>query len=116
MSRWQPKTWPAPKSRRTRNAYDALDAGWSVEDDESVLMPSDIILKDAFPDLYERPRWAKLARKHGWLTESAYYAVPQDERINLPPMQMLWHREMNGVGRSFLSMLRIHTDFTGGDT
>jgi len=64
MSRWLPKAWPAPKSRRTRHG--AL----------GMMLSSVRILQDLYPMVGERPWWAKLALARGWMSERAYLDVP----------------------------------------
>ncbi len=36
------------------------------------------LLKDIYPDGWERPEWAKTARKFGWMTWGEYLAVEPD--------------------------------------
>jgi hypothetical protein len=71
MSRWSPKQWTRPRSRAWRDArsphvdlYEMIREMWP-----------------AGGGALERPAWAKLARKHGWMTRGDYYALPEDEWV-----------------------------------
>lgn len=66
MSRWQPKRWARPRSRRAREgvglAFSAIE-----------------ILKDIWHDGFRRPWWARLAYERGWMTAEAYYEIEPTE-------------------------------------
>lgn len=70
--RWRPKDWPARKARRTRE-----EQAW---DESEVELTLQMVLQDHYSSGWQRPAWARLSRKQGWLTEAAYYALPMSER------------------------------------
>jgi hypothetical protein len=74
--RFKPKQWARPRSRRWREEQAGGVPGGLVMAAE--------ILKDIYHDGRRRPAWARLAKKHGWMTSTEYYALdPTEEAPSL---------------------------------
>jgi len=86
VSRWKPKAWLRPRSRRARNAR----------------FPSprtDVIIKALWPQSklgmrptreMVRPVWVEIARKFGWMTPNEYWTHPEEWTGRMLPASPLW--------------------------
>lgn len=86
--RWSPKSWPSPRSRRTREAHEAAAFGYSMT------VATTEILKELYPDgreSFTRPAWAKLAKKHGWMSSARYYSMKATEPAKGRPIMELMY-------------------------
>ena len=68
MNRRSPKRWARPRSRRWR------------QENAPPFTHVDII-KDVWSNGWERPDWAKTARKFGWITLGDYYAIRPTKKV-----------------------------------
>lgn len=90
--RHQPKRFAPPRSRRAR---EAAAPPYGVTD----------ILKDTWSDGgWERPAWAKLSLKQGWITAGDYYAIEPDTKG-----QSI--RDFLYEDSAFFGLLKKDTDF-----
>ncbi len=107
MSRFRPKRWRRPRSRRARehDARERLGVGPNVGCYE--------ILKEVYqegPDEWLRPLWAREAHKHGWLTSAEYWDLePEPTGRKIPGLWMLYEQS------SLLGLVKKDTNFAALD-
>lgn len=74
--RWNPKAWLPPRARNREPA--------------DLLVDSLEVLKDLYPAGNKvRPPWARAAVERGWMTWSAYWALPRKEWVPSNPLPKL---------------------------
>lgn len=67
--KWKPKRWPAPRSRRTRDARSLLEYGFTQADVVAR------ILKNTWRDGLRIPPWAEEARARGWMSLGKWCSI-----------------------------------------
>lgn len=95
MSRFKPKEWLRPRSRRYREA--------EAEQRHPDIDIFTETLKDIWREspAWARPAWAKRAWDRGWIASADYFAI-EEEPTGLPG-----HFEFNYEENPFLSLLKV---------
>ena len=94
MSRWQPKKWARPRSKKARDDRDFRT--WMLAngmDPDSPALASTMILKAYYPQqkvmslvfgngtgaypILDKPEWAKTAQKFGWISQWRFLEIKE---------------------------------------